>query len=170
MTAPDFSTRRNPRVLQPVEVALLAATGLVLLAASYAASDAWAERGRARQAEAQERREVDLLAARAEHKGRRAEAWEAPLLLSIQAPPQRVLAELAELLPPDVRLEAATLSYAARLHVEARVAARRVESYDLFLRRLGESARFEGIVPGAEARQGPVQASLQMTYRAEAAK
>lgn len=171
MTGPDFSTRRGPRPPQPAETALLAAAGLLLLAAAYAASDAWAERGRARQAEAQERHELDLVTARAGPQGGRgAEAWQAPLALSIQAPPQRVLAELAELLPPDVRLEAATLSYGARLHLEARVAARRIESYDLFLKRLGESARFEGILPGAEARQGAVQASLQMTYRAGVAR
>jgi hypothetical protein len=151
---------------------LLLAVALALLSLSaYKASSSGADRRRARVAYAAETREAASLQERL----RRLEAGPslgvaglaARIVTSLESPPSRVLGALAALMPPDVRLDGVDLSYGVRLDVDARVVARRAESYDLFLKRLAESSVFEGIVPGSESRQGETRASLRMTYRPE---
>jgi len=100
-------------------------------------------------------------------KGSGREALVSQMVLTAAAPPPLVLSDLAATLPPDVRLQDLTLSYGGTLEVEMRVAARRAVAYDQFLSRLGESRRFENVVPGAENRDGEVLATVRATYRAE---
>jgi hypothetical protein len=86
---------------------------------------------------------------------------------SAEAPPQRVLADLAALLPPEVKLQALALDYRDRVLVDLRIAARRAEAYDAFLQRLAESKRFGDVVPGPETREGELLATLRMSYPVE---
>jgi hypothetical protein len=68
-------------------------------------------------------------------------------------------------LPPDVRLDNARLSYDDRLTLELRVRARDPAAYDLFLQRLSASPSFAGIVPGEEVRGPELSAVLRLWYR-----
>ena len=95
---------------------------------------------------------------------RRSDLLTSQLVLTAEAPPARVLAELAELLPPDARLESLSLSYGSRLEIDAEVVTRRAASYDLLLERLQASPAFGDIQPGPEARQGEMRATLRMTH------
>jgi hypothetical protein len=166
---PDFSTRVEPRRSASRSETLLLA-GAALLFAWSAASTArdWSEsrandasmgglraeverqRGRLRELEAQRRSGSNLLTAK--------------LALTAEAPPARVLAELTQLLPPDVRLESVAFTYGARLEIEALTLARRPAAYDLFLERLAGSPLFGEIQPGPEAREGEMRGALRFTY------
>ena len=87
-------------------------------------------------------------------------------LLTAEAPPPRVLADLEALLPGDVRLMALTLDYGERLDAgHAGSAARQPASYDLFLQRLQQSPLFADVRPGEETRDGGVRAQVQAAYR-----
>ena len=86
-------------------------------------------------------------------------------LMTGEAPPPRVVADLAALLPDDVRLEGLTLSYADGPGLELQVSARRARSYDLFLDRLAASPRIADLVPGSESRDGEVRASVRARYQ-----
>jgi hypothetical protein len=91
------------------------------------------------------------------------------VLLSVGAPPPRVVAEVAALLPDDVRLLELSLVYGERLQLELRVEARSAGAYDAFLDRIQRSPLFAGVVPGAENRDGPVTATVRALYRGEGA-
>jgi Tfp pilus assembly protein PilN len=168
--APDFSTRAGPS--QPGrgrEIALLAVAALVFLASGFSAFRAGAE---ARAAGAylaglrgeieQERARLRALEGRQRSGG---SVLTSKLVLTAEAPPARVLADLAVLLPPDVRLDSLALSYGARLEIEAQAVARRPASYDLFLERLSASPLFGEILPGSEARAAGMRGTLRMVYR-----
>jgi hypothetical protein len=86
-------------------------------------------------------------------------------LASAAAPPPRIVAELAALMPSDVRLNQASFSYGGDVSVEVAVAAREVAAYDSFLERLASSSRFSSILPGSESRRGSVSTPIHMTYR-----
>jgi hypothetical protein len=168
---PDFSSRGPRPAARPWEAVLLAVALALITLSSYKASSSYADSRRARLAYEAETREATSLQERL----RRLEAGPsvgvaglaARVVTSMESPPSRVLAALTALMPPDVRLDGVGLSYGVRLDVEARVVARRAESYDLFLKRLAESPVFEAIVPGSESRQGETRASLRMTFRPE---
>lgn len=166
---PDFSTTpRRPPPGSGAIVLLAVATAAVALAGV----GAWGARrdvGAARDRLAAVRRETDQLRARTrafEARGLRGRdvvgmrAW-----LTSAAPPPRLLAEVGELLPPDVRLEGVTLRYGTRLDLEMRVVAREARSYDAFLKRLAASPRIEDLTPGAENRDGEVRATVRASYR-----
>ena len=87
------------------------------------------------------------------------QAW-----LTAEAPPSRVLAELGEVLPPDVRLDGLSLTYGRRLEVEMRVVARSPRAYDQLLERLQASARLRDLVLGAENREGEVKTTVHASF------
>ena len=93
------------------------------------------------------------------------DALAARIVLSAEAPPARVVADLSALLPPDVRLDGLSLDYAAKLQIEARVSARRPAAYDQLFERLASSRHFSDVMPGPEARQADLRSSLRMVYR-----
>ena len=69
------------------------------------------------------------------------------------------------LMPADVRLASLSLAYADGVVVDVQVAARNAAAYDAFLDRLVASPRFTKVEPGDEARDGEIQAHVQMTWR-----
>jgi hypothetical protein len=89
----------------------------------------------------------------------------AQIVFTAQAPPAVVLAELEKLVPPDVKLTGLTLSYSRQLDVDMQISARRPEAYDEFLARLGRQPAFHDISPGAETREGAVQATVKARFR-----
>lgn len=87
------------------------------------------------------------------------------ILLTAQASPPVVLAELEKTLPNDVRLTRLSLSYGRQLELEMQLAARRPEAYDDFLARLDRATAFRNISPGMESREGAVQATVKARFR-----
>ena len=167
---PDFSTRVDTRPPgRRREELLLAAAALVFMASALSAFQAWSEArttdaylaGLRREVE-QDRERLRALEARRRSGGN---LLTSKLVLTAEAPPARVLAEISALMPPDVRLENVTLAYGARLEIEAQTVARRPASYDLFLERLAGSPLFGEILPGPEMREGEMRGTLRMTYR-----
>jgi hypothetical protein len=118
------------------------------------------------------RGEAEAATARARQLDVRGSAGDATLAAQVQAtaaaPPQKIVAELASLLPPDVKLQSLQLDYRDRVLVDLRVAARHAEAYDAFLQHLAQSPNFGDVVPGPESREGELLASLRMTYSVDA--
>ena len=164
----DFSTRRRRRGPSASDRALLAVGFVVLVLASYATGTAWAELARARQQAANMRKETQAAQARLKS----LEARSAPTaalaqqaLLSADVPPPRVLSDLAALMPADVKLDAVALGYGDAITVRLEVSARSAGAYETFLQRLESSPLFEDVIPGDEARDGGVSASIQIRHR-----
>ena len=86
-------------------------------------------------------------------------------LLTEQAQPADVLADLAGMMPADVRLDGVALTYGERLAFEIQCVAESPPSYDRWLDRLAESALFAGLEPGQETRGGgELRANVKATY------
>jgi Tfp pilus assembly protein PilN len=164
----DFSTRRRRRPARPLDFALLAAGVVALLLSAYATVSAGNGRQRARARLEETRRELQSAQSRVrelESQREPAQAVAYQALLTVEAPPPSVLADLVALMPGDVRLDAVNLSYGEPLGVRVDVVARNAPSYDLFLDRLQRSPRFADVLPGEENREGELRTSIQMTYR-----
>jgi hypothetical protein len=76
-----------------------------------------------------------------------------------------VIADIAALVPPDVRLGAVGFNYGGSLTLDITVVARRASDYDLFLERLASSPRFTAVTPGEEDREGELRANVRATYQ-----
>jgi hypothetical protein len=163
----DFSTRPRRRPPDALDAGLLAVAGLALIAATYATASAWTDLRRAREHVESARREASAEAGRLQalESRRGADSLAGAAVLTLDAPPPRVLAELAALLPPDVRLDSVSLSYGEDLALDVQVAARVSSAYDVFLQRLEDSPRFRDVLPGDESRDAGVRASIRATYR-----
>jgi hypothetical protein len=164
----DFSSRRRPRGRSPGEVALLAMAAALLAGSVYAAVSAAADARAARASFEEVRQETDAAEARAKalHAAAGAAgAVGARAVWSVEAPPPRVVAALAQMLPRDVRLDTLILRYDDELLVEMKLTARSAADYDLFLRALEASPAFDRIVLGDESRADAVRASVRARFR-----
>jgi len=165
MNAPDFSTRPPARRLAAADLALLAAGLLAAALCARAVVSGRAELRAARARLVEVRREIDdaqrrvLVLESRMGDGVTGQAW-----LTAEAPPPRVLAEIGELLPPDVRLDGLSLIYGRRLEVEMRVVARSSRAYDRLLERLETSPRLKDLVLGAESREGEVETTVHASF------
>jgi Tfp pilus assembly protein PilN len=165
----DFSSRPRRRGARPVDLALLVAGASVFALSAYDAVGAWTGRQRAQARVEDARRESEAAQVRTrELEGRRepADAVAYQALLTTEAAPPRVLADLVALMPGDVKLDTVTLTYGEPLRVQVDVIARSAPSYDQFLDRLQRSPLFGDVLPGDENREGELRTSIQMTYRA----
>jgi Tfp pilus assembly protein PilN len=165
MSAPDFSTRPKGREAGLPDLMLLLAgfVAAVLCAGALLRARADTASVQARLADVRSRTAGDQrLAAQLER--RAGEGVIGQARLTSEAPPPRVLAELAALLPPDVRLEGLTLAYGRGLEIEMKVVARNPQAYDRLLDRLEKSPRIKGLTHGAESRQGEVQTTVRATF------
>lgn len=164
----DFSSRPRRRPATGAEKAVVGLAGAVLLVSAAFALTAWRE-GRSVHARAQQARgESQAALTRAQSFETRRDAAQvlaAQALLTADAPPARVVSELARLMPGDVRLDDLRLVYGSRLQVEMRVSARVVGSYDLFLDRLERSPSFTEVLPGDENREGELRALVRAVWR-----
>jgi len=141
---------------------------LTLIFAGYATGTSWADFKRARQHVADVRRDTEAAQARLktmEARSAPTAALATQALLSADAAPPRVLADLAALMPPDVKLDSLSLTYGEGIGLTMRVSARSGGAYEAFLQRLEGSPSFDEVVPGEEARDGGVSASIDVRYR-----
>jgi hypothetical protein len=164
---PDFSSRPRRRAASLGDVALFIASLAALAVSASAAWSALRAAGAARIEAVQARREAQ----RAHETGQGLRRGDASIqglagraLLTAEAPPPRVLAALEPLLPMDVRLARVSMKYGARIDVEIQVTARSGGAYDEFMKRLGTSPSFGGVVPETEARDGDVRATISATF------
>jgi hypothetical protein len=154
--------------MRGADVLLVSAAALALVLACVDAAR-WSGDSRRRRAEVGRMRdEAEAATARARLLDVRASGGGATLAAQVQAtaaaPPQKIVAELVSLLPPDVKLQSLQLDYRDRVLVDLRVAARHAAAYDAFLQHLAQSSSFGDVVPGPESREGELLASLRMTY------
>jgi hypothetical protein len=134
--------------------------------ATYTAGSAWVDLRHARRQAEEARLEVEADRERLRLLASRGAAAEGvPALLSADAPPPRVLADLAAVMPGDVRLESLALTYGQTVALEMQVVARAAPAYDAFLQRLEGSPVFGDVTPGDESRGDEVRGSLRVTYR-----
>jgi len=164
----DFSSRPRRRPPQPVDLGLIGIGVLTLIFAGYATGTSWADFKRARQHVADVRRDTEAAQARLktmEARSAPTAALATQALLSVDAAPPRVLADLAALMPPDVKLDTLNLTYGEGIGMSMHVSAKGTGAYEAFLQRLESSPLFEEVVPGEETRDGGVSASIEMRYR-----
>ena len=164
----DFSSRPRRRPPQPVDLGLIGIGVLTLIFAGYATGTSWADFKRARQHVADVRRDTEAAQARLktmEARSAPTAALATQALLSADAAPPRVLADLAALMPPDVKLDTLNLTYGEGVGMSMHVSAKGTGAYEAFLQRLESSPLFEEVVPGEETRDGGVSASIEMRYR-----
>jgi hypothetical protein len=165
---PDFSTRPKPPRARPLDLALAGAAALFAALAGYEALQARAALTRDREAVREARRQLENVRSRAvELEARRprdGRLTASQVRLTVEAPPPRIAAEVAALMPPDVRLDSLDLSYGDRLDVAISVVARSAGAYDRLLDRLSEAPLFQNVLPGAESREGEVRAQIRMTW------
>jgi Tfp pilus assembly protein PilN len=164
----DFSSRRR-RGRNPGEVALLAVAIALLAASVYATGSAWADARAARASFEEVRQEIAAADARAKalQPAGADGALGARAMWSAEAPPPRVVAALAGILPRDVRLETLTLVYDDELEVQLTLTARSSADYDRFLQALESSAAFDRVVLGEESRAAAVRASVRARYQGD---
>lgn len=168
MSERDFSTRPRRRTPDGLDALLLALGGLSLVLATYWTTAAWTDLRRAREHAAEARREADADQGRLRvlESRRGAEGTlGTQALLTADAPPPRVVADLGSVMPADVRLESLALTYGDAVTLEMQVAARAASAYDAFLQRLEGSPLFADVTPGEENRGADVRASVRATYR-----
>lgn len=168
MTERDFSSKPRRRAAAPLDLVLLALGAGALVLSMYTVSNAWSGQRRATARAEETRREAEASLARVRELEARREPGHgiaSQALLTADAPPPRVLADLVALMPGDVRLDGVTLTYGEPLGLQVDVAARSASSYDLFLDRLQRSPLFADVLPGDENRDGELRTSIRMTYR-----
>ena len=160
---PDFSTAPR-RTRAPLWETLAVGAGLVALA--LAAGGAWRAREEARSARsrlAAVQREVEAASARLRDLEARARG-PARALPAAEAPPARIVADLASVIPGDVRLERLSIDYGRDGVLEMRVVASDAASWDRLLARLEEAAWLSEVQPGPEAREAEVRSVVRARW------
>jgi hypothetical protein len=168
VSVPDFSTvarRRSPTR----DVVLLVAALVLAVLSVRAAIAAHSDRQKALLRVAEVHADVEAAKARLRTLEARGGSGEGPVvqaLLTSEAPFPRVVAALADVLPPDVRLERLGLAYGRELAVEMAVVARDPRAFDRLLERLDASPHLRDVRPGPENRAGEVRTVVRATWSA----
>jgi hypothetical protein len=162
----DFSTRPRDASRRHLPRWLFGAGLLVLAGAGLHAWRATVDRDRARAEARSARADVEAQSRRL----RALEGGGSALLraradLTLRASPPRVIADLAALLPPGARLRQLAIAYGSEAELELNVEARGPAEYDRLLEALVASPRLSSVRPGAESREGEVDAAVRALYR-----
>jgi len=161
---PDFSSGPRATPGRLLGRFALAAGGVAVLAAALLWFQARNERQVAERRLAEVGREVALardhvLALRA-----RARAARAGELAPEDAPPARIVSEIARMLPDDVRLERLVIDYRGGGTLELQVVARDAGAWDRVLQRLESQPRIREAEPGPEARAAEVRSLVRARW------
>jgi Tfp pilus assembly protein PilN len=160
---PDFST--SPRRSRVPSWETLA-VGAGLLAVALAAAGAWRAREEALSARSRlavVRREVEAASVRQRALEARAQG-PARGLSAAEAPPARIVADLASAIPEGVRLERLLIDYALDGALEIHVVARDAASWDRLLSRLEGAAWLREVRPGPETREAEVRTVVRARW------
>lgn len=164
---PDFSTTRRPPRVPAWQQVGLAACALVALGTAVQAFLAREEARSAESRRAEVSREVDAAARRLQALEARVRVASGGALPPDAAPPARIVAELAALLPDDVRLERIAIDYQRGGMLELLVVARDAAAWDRLLRQLDAAPRIREVEPGPEARAAEVRSLVRARWAAE---
>lgn len=164
MRQPDFSSSRRPSRAPAWERVAVAACALVALTAAalsyHAREEARAAAGRLSAVS----REVDTAKVRVAAARERASG--ATALAAEDAPPARIVAEIAALLPDAARLERLEIDYRRGGLLELAVVARDAAAWDLLLQRLEATPHLREVQPGPESRADEVRSTLRARWGA----
>ncbi len=163
---PDFSTTNRPARVPAWQPLALAACGLL---ATFAVLQAFVAREEAASAAArlaEVSREVEAAAARRQALETRARAAGGEALAAEEAPPARIVAEVASLLPDDARLERLAIDYKRGGLLEMLVVARDAAAWDRLLQRMEAAPRLRELEPGPEARAAEVRSLVRARWAA----
>jgi Tfp pilus assembly protein PilN len=164
---PDFSSvPRASRRRLPGHLAL-AAGAIALVAAGLLWFQAQAERQVAERRLAEVSREVALARDRVRALQAQARAARAGSLAPAEAPPARIVSEIARVLPDDVRLERLAIDYRDGGTLELQVVARDAGAWDRLLQRLESEPRIRDAEPGPEARAAEVRSLVRARWTTE---
>ena len=164
---PDFSSSKHPARAAAWQSFGLGVCVLVALAAAISAHVARDEAQSARRRLAEVRRDVDAAATRVNALESRARASQAGMLAPEDAPPARIVSDVAALLPGDVRLERIAIDYRGGGTLELAVVARDASAWDLLLQRLALATHLHAVTPGPEARAAEVRSVVRARWRSE---
>jgi Tfp pilus assembly protein PilN len=160
---PDFSTSPRP-ARHPSWGTLGVGAGLAVLV--LAAGESWRagqEAGQARARLSDVRREVEAASLRLKAKDARARGATSALPAA-EAPPARIVANLASILPGDTRLERLSIDYARGGALEMHVVARDAASWDRLLDRLARAPWLREVQSGPEAREAEVRSVVRARW------
>jgi Tfp pilus assembly protein PilN len=160
---PNFKTAPRPARGPLWSTLWLAAGALALAASGYLAAGAHAEAAAASRRLAEVMGEVKALAARESALASRPAAER---LRAEDAPPARIVADVAAALPPDVRLDRLAIDYERGGRLELGVVARSAAAWDRLLERLDRAPRIHEVEPGPEARAGEVRSPVRARWSA----
>jgi len=157
---PDFAT--SPRAVRfPSWERILLVVGALALAAACGLS--WRARAQAAEVRARladVRRELDQQAARVQALAPRGASRSG----QASASPARIVAAVAAVLPPDVRLERLRIDDGPGPRLELAVEARDADGWDRLLERLEASPAFADIAPGPESREAEVRSVVNARW------
>jgi hypothetical protein len=146
------------------------AVALGLLALGFAVHTAWTARREAAAARdrlATVQREIETFQARIRAVGAQAAAGGELLTRAAaagEAPPERIVAELARALPNDARVERLSIVYGDEIALEMRVVARDPGAWDRTLEHLAQAEPLEEVSPGPERREGEVRTTIHARW------
>lgn len=164
---PDFSTA--PRSRRPPLWEIVAVVAAVALL-GVALRTAWTTRRDLRGARdrlAAVQREVVSMRSRVQAYGGRVPVGGGLLTQAAAAgesPPERIVAQLARVLPEAARVERLSIVYGEEIALEMRVVARDAIAWDLTLERLEEMRFLEEVSPGPEHRDGEVRTTVSARW------
>ncbi len=161
---PDFKTKPGTSRIPLWQHLALAACALVALAA---AAQAYATRQSAREAAlrlAEGSREVDVATDRLRALEARVRVAGAGVLSPADVPPALVVAEIASVLPDDVRLERLAIDYRRGGALELQVVARDAAAWDRLLQGLEQAPSIREVEPGPEARAAEVRSLVRARW------
>lgn len=161
---PDFSTTTRPSRVPTWQNVALAACALLALGAALQAFVAREEAHGAATRLSEVSREVETAAARLQAIDARTRVPGA--LLPEQAPPARIVAEVASVLPDDARLERLAIDYPRGGMLELAVVARDAAAWDELLKGMEAAPRFREVEPGPEARAAEVRSLVRARWAA----
>jgi hypothetical protein len=81
-----------------------------------------------------------------------------------EAPPERIVAAIAQALPGDARLERLTIGYGEAISLEMLLVARHAAAWDRALARIVEAGPFEEVIPGPERREGEIRTTVRARW------
>lgn len=157
---PDFATQPRAVRLPPWERILLVVGAFALAAAFGLAWRARTQAAEARSRLADVRRELDQQAARVHALAPRG----ASPTGQAAASPARIVAAVAAVLPPGVRLERLRIDEGPDPRLELAVEARDAEGWDRLLERLEASPAFADVASGPESREAEVRSVVSARW------
>ena len=163
---PDFSSAPRTSRVSLFQSLSFAACALAAIAAAFLAYQARGEAQAATRRLAEVSREVDAARGRVQAFETHARAAWAGMLAPEEAPPSRIVAEVASLLPDDVRLERIAIDYRRGGVLELVVVARDARAWDRLLQQLEAAQRIRELEPGPEARAAEVRSLVRARWAA----